>query len=67
MVPIPIMSLTQSTILARPSLSASFSATTMLDTIGNDSLMNPSSTSRHDAILCGKVPPANQTTDVHPE
>jgi hypothetical protein len=29
--------------------------------------MNPSSTSRHDAILCGKVPPANQTTDVHPE
>jgi hypothetical protein len=29
--------------------------------------MNPSSTSRHGEILCGEVPPANQTTDDHPE
>jgi hypothetical protein len=55
---IPIMWLTQATTVAGPSLPASFSATTMLDTIGHDSLMNPLSTSRHDAILCGKVPPA---------
>jgi hypothetical protein len=53
-----MMWLTQSTTVPGPSHLAFFSATTMLDTIGHDSLMNPLRTSRHDAILCGKVPPA---------
>jgi hypothetical protein len=56
---LPMMRLTQSTIVAGPSLCECFSATTMLDTIGHDSIMNSLSTSRHDAIFCGKVPPAN--------
>jgi hypothetical protein len=54
---IPRMHLTKSTIVAGPSLCPCFSATTILDTTGHDSLKNPSSTSKHDSILCGKVPP----------
>jgi hypothetical protein len=59
---LPIMLLTHSTTDACPSLSECFSATSMLATIGHDCLKNPSSTSRHDAIRCTRVPPAAQKT-----
>lgn len=60
---IPRMLTTVSTMLPATPPPALFSATTMLATIGNSQCMKPSNTSRHELILCCKVPP--ETNEVH--
>jgi hypothetical protein len=54
---IPKILLQYSTTFANPPLPECFSATIMLATMGHDCLMNTSSTLRHEAILCTRVPP----------
>jgi hypothetical protein len=50
--------------LSDPALLPHFSATTMLATTGHDCFMKPFSTSRHEEIFCGIVPPLT-TKAVH--
>jgi hypothetical protein len=59
---IPRILLTHSTMLSHPPLPSRFSATTMLETTGHDCFMKPFSTSRHEDIFCGIVPPLKEKT-----
>jgi hypothetical protein len=64
---IPMILLQHSTKPADPLLLECLSATIMLATTGHDCLMNTSSTSRHEVILCTMVPPVKCTAEIKPK
>jgi hypothetical protein len=61
---IPMILVQHSTTFPDPLSPERLSATTMLATTGHDCLMNTSSTSRHEVILCSSVPAVKHTVEI---